>query len=101
MTILLAKLKNCCKSSSMEPPPYSPDLASNLGSQHLFGRRFSSNSDVKRVAENWLNGHRCDFYEAGLNKLKLRSDKCLNRFGELRGKIIGKYASLFPFVFSV
>ncbi|GBO44740.1 hypothetical protein AVEN_138332-1 [Araneus ventricosus] len=37
-------------------PPYSPDLAPNLGSKHSSGTRFSSESDVKTVVENWLNG---------------------------------------------
>ncbi|GBN90418.1 hypothetical protein AVEN_149212-1 [Araneus ventricosus] len=36
--------------------PYSPDSAPNLGSKHLSRTRFSSVSDVKTVAENWLNG---------------------------------------------
>ncbi|GBM54767.1 hypothetical protein AVEN_259939-1 [Araneus ventricosus] len=34
----------------------SPDLAANPSSKHLSGTRFSSESDVKTVAENWLNG---------------------------------------------
>ncbi|GBM33208.1 hypothetical protein AVEN_28201-1 [Araneus ventricosus] len=59
-------------------PPYSQDLAPNLGSKHLSGTRFSSNNDVKTAAENCGR----DFYQAGLNKLVLRSDKCLNRFGD-------------------
>ncbi|GBM89386.1 hypothetical protein AVEN_219844-1, partial [Araneus ventricosus] len=42
---------------SLEPPPYSPDLAPNLSSKHLSGTRFSSESDVKTIVENWLNGH--------------------------------------------
>ncbi|GBO37670.1 hypothetical protein AVEN_214236-1 [Araneus ventricosus] len=42
---------------SLEPPPlHNPDSASNLGSKHLSGTRFSSESDIKTVAENWLNG---------------------------------------------
>ncbi|GBM27824.1 hypothetical protein AVEN_172714-1, partial [Araneus ventricosus] len=38
------------------PPPYSPDSAPNLGSKHLPRARFSSESDVKTVAKNCLNG---------------------------------------------
>ncbi|GBO23371.1 hypothetical protein AVEN_19492-1, partial [Araneus ventricosus] len=55
-TILLAKLKNCCESSSGKSgvTPYIPDSAPNLGCKHLSGTRFPSESDVKRVAENWL-----------------------------------------------
>ncbi|GBO40500.1 hypothetical protein AVEN_84302-1 [Araneus ventricosus] len=82
---LLAKFKNCCKSSSGKSGanlPYSPDLAPNLGSKHLTGTRFSSESDVRTVVENWLNGQGRDFYSAGLNNFALRSDKCLNRFGD-------------------
>ncbi|GBM56276.1 hypothetical protein AVEN_151953-1 [Araneus ventricosus] len=88
---MLVKLKKCCKSSSEKSgapsPPYSPDLATNLGSKHLSGRRFSSNSDVKTAAENWFNGQGRDFYQAVLKlvlflKPVLRSDNCLNRFGD-------------------
>ncbi|GBM97820.1 hypothetical protein AVEN_217311-1 [Araneus ventricosus] len=78
--ILLAKLKNYCKGSSGKSG--SPDLASYLGPKHLYGRSFSSNNDVKTAAENWFNGQGRDFYRAGLNKLVLRLDKCLNRFGD-------------------
>ncbi|GBN19288.1 hypothetical protein AVEN_254249-1 [Araneus ventricosus] len=35
---------------------WSPDSAPNLDSKHLSGTRFSSESDVKTVAEDWLNG---------------------------------------------
>ncbi|GBM35528.1 hypothetical protein AVEN_106757-1 [Araneus ventricosus] len=70
------------KSEVWSHPPYSPDLASNLGSKHSYGTRFSSISDVKTSDENWLNGQRSDFDQAGLNKLVLHSDKCLNRFGD-------------------
>ncbi|GBN40662.1 hypothetical protein AVEN_73343-1 [Araneus ventricosus] len=89
--ILLAKLKNCCKSSSGKfgatlNPPYSPDLAPNLSSKHLSGTNFSSNSDVKTAAANWLNGQGRNFYRTGLNKLVLSSDKCQNRFGHYEEK---------------
>ncbi|GBO35155.1 hypothetical protein AVEN_207111-1 [Araneus ventricosus] len=50
--------------------------------EHLSGTRFSSESDVKTVVENWLNGQGRDFCQAGLNMLVLSSDKCLNRFGD-------------------
>ncbi|GBN22238.1 hypothetical protein AVEN_131378-1 [Araneus ventricosus] len=63
-------------------PTHSPDLAPNLGSKHLSGTSSSSNSDVKTAAENWLNLQGRDFYQDGLNKLVLRSDKRLNRFGD-------------------
>ncbi|GBO26057.1 hypothetical protein AVEN_248149-1 [Araneus ventricosus] len=50
--------------------------------EYLSGTRFSSESDVKTTAENWLNVQGRDFCQAGLNKLVLRSDKCLNRFDD-------------------
>ncbi|GBN48811.1 hypothetical protein AVEN_8503-1 [Araneus ventricosus] len=46
--------------------------------EHLSGTRFSSDSDVKTAAEKWLNGQGRDVYQAWLNKLVLRPDKCLN-----------------------
>ncbi|GBM78584.1 hypothetical protein AVEN_105175-1 [Araneus ventricosus] len=55
--IQLAKLKNYCETSigKYGATPY-PNSAPNLGSKHLSGTRFSSESDVKSVVENWLNG---------------------------------------------
>ncbi|GBL81528.1 hypothetical protein AVEN_143778-1 [Araneus ventricosus] len=50
--------------------------------EHLCVIRLSSDSDVKTVAENWLNGKGCNFCQAELHKLVLRSDKCLNIFGD-------------------
>ncbi|GBN23551.1 hypothetical protein AVEN_212141-1 [Araneus ventricosus] len=49
-------------------------------SKHLYGTRFSSNSAIETIVENWLNGQGRDFYKARLNKFTLRSDKCLNIF---------------------
>ncbi|GBM05784.1 hypothetical protein AVEN_263-1 [Araneus ventricosus] len=60
------------------PPPYSPDMAPNLGSKHLSGTRFFSNSDVKTAVENWLDMQGRDFYQA----VVLRLDKCLNIFDD-------------------
>ncbi|GBO40838.1 hypothetical protein AVEN_254666-1 [Araneus ventricosus] len=51
-----------------------PDSAPNLRSKHLSGTRFSSESDVKTALDRTC--------QAGLNKLVLRSDKYLNRFGD-------------------
>ncbi|GBN45371.1 hypothetical protein AVEN_85025-1 [Araneus ventricosus] len=89
LLILLSDVKNCSKRSSGKSgdlPPYSSDLAPNDSflfpkfKEHLAGTRFSSDTDVKTAAENCLNGQGRDFYQAGLNKLVLRSDKYLNRF---------------------
>ncbi|GFU51129.1 hypothetical protein TNCV_966221 [Trichonephila clavipes] len=37
---------------------------------------------VKTSVETWLDGQGPDFYQTGLKKLALRSDKCLNRLGD-------------------
>ncbi|GBO38341.1 hypothetical protein AVEN_158615-1 [Araneus ventricosus] len=52
--ILLAKLKNSCESSSGKSGAI--PLQPNLGSKHLSGTSFSSESDVVTVVEIWLNG---------------------------------------------
>lgn len=81
--------KNCSKNSSGSSfdPLHSPDLALSEYfhfpklKEHLFGRSFSSDCDVQKAAENYINGHGCYFYRAGLNKLVLRSVKCLKISG--------------------
>ncbi|GBN79891.1 hypothetical protein AVEN_192156-1 [Araneus ventricosus] len=84
--ILNSRIAAKVQMGSLEPP-YSPDLAPSdylllpQLKEHLSGTRFSSDSDVKTAAENWLNGQGRDFYQAGLNKMVLRLDKCRNRFG--------------------
>ncbi|GBL92921.1 hypothetical protein AVEN_54577-1 [Araneus ventricosus] len=50
--------------------------------EYLSETRFSSDNDVKKAADNWLNGQGRDFYQAGLNKFVLLSDKSPNRFGD-------------------
>ncbi|GBN97054.1 hypothetical protein AVEN_59022-1 [Araneus ventricosus] len=62
--------------------PYSPDSAPNLGSKHLSGLRFSSESVAKTVLEKLAQLTGLDFCHAGLNKFVLRSNKCLNRFDD-------------------
>ncbi|GFT69947.1 uncharacterized protein TNCV_4732681 [Trichonephila clavipes] len=76
------------KVGNLESPLYSPDSAPSdyflfpRLKEHLSGRRFSSDSAVKTTAETWLNEQGPDFYQGGLSKLVLRSDKCLNRLGD-------------------
>ncbi|GBM22756.1 hypothetical protein AVEN_196122-1 [Araneus ventricosus] len=70
------------RSGVTPPPPYRPESAPNLGSKHLSGTRFSLESDLKTVVENWLNRQDVISAKNELSKLVLRSDKCLNRFGK-------------------
>ncbi|GBO11380.1 hypothetical protein AVEN_66853-1 [Araneus ventricosus] len=70
--ILLAKLKSFAKvqMGSLERHAiHSPDLTPNLCSKHLSVKGFSSDSDMRTDAENWLNWQGRDFCQADLNKL--------------------------------
>jgi hypothetical protein len=58
--------------------PYSPDLA--LSDFH-FCHKFASDGDVKTAVMRWSKLQGTDFYEAGINKLVPRLDKCLNLVG--------------------
>ncbi|GBO28814.1 hypothetical protein AVEN_24435-1, partial [Araneus ventricosus] len=70
--------------------------------EHLSGTRFSSGSDVDTSAENWLNRQGRDFDQAGSNKLVLRSDKRLIRFGDYVEKLSASpLNSLLYFLFNV
>lgn len=68
-------------------PPYSPDLAPS--DFHLFlhmkrelgGRRFACDDDAKNAVNLWLSSLASSFFEAGINKLVSRYDKCLNNGG--------------------
>ncbi|GBL72432.1 hypothetical protein AVEN_115353-1 [Araneus ventricosus] len=49
--------------------------------EHLLGTRFSSvDEEVKTAAKKRLNGQGHQFHQTSMNKLVLKSDKCLNRF---------------------
>ncbi|GBM82266.1 hypothetical protein AVEN_267975-1 [Araneus ventricosus] len=81
--ILLSKLKKCSKSRSGKSgvTPYSPDLAPNL-EQGSLQTIMLEQLPSRACPLSQLNGQACDSYQNGLNKLVLRSDKSLNRFGD-------------------
>ncbi|GBO08358.1 hypothetical protein AVEN_65774-1, partial [Araneus ventricosus] len=60
------KTQECLRKFKWED--LSPDSAPNLGSKHLSGSSFSSESDMKTVVENSLNGTGRDFCQAELSK---------------------------------
>jgi histone-lysine N-methyltransferase SETMAR len=67
--------------------PYSPDLASS--DFHVFlhlktflgDRRFHDDSEVKEAVNTWFASQAASFYDAGIQKLMPRYDKCLNNGG--------------------
>lgn len=88
-----SKIATKIQVESLQPlltPPPSPKKKTKNGhpvtiscfrnwKKHLSGTGLLSNSDIKTAAEKWLNGHGCDLYQAGFNKLFLCSDKSLNK----------------------
>jgi hypothetical protein len=72
--------------NSITPPPYIPDLApSDL---HMFlhlktflgGRRFHDD-EIKEAVNTWFGSQAASFYDARIQKLVSRYDKCLNNVG--------------------
>jgi hypothetical protein len=49
--------------------------------EFLSGRRFKSNEEVRDVKQ-WLNGMAAEVYDAGVQKLVIGYDKCLNSAGD-------------------
>ena len=68
-------------------PPYSPDLAPcdyhlfPKLKEHLAGRRFSNDDDVK-VAVQRFNNTAASCYDMGIQKLPLCLQKCIDRNGD-------------------
>ena len=67
---------------------YSPDLASSnffpfpKMNEHLAGKRFANDEDLKDAVKKWLNNQAATRYEEGIHKLLPRYDKCLNVKGD-------------------
>jgi hypothetical protein len=76
-------------------PPYSPDLAPR--DFHVFlhlktfldGRWF--HNEVKEAVNMWFASHAASFYDAGIQKLVLCYNKCLNNGGKCRKVAYGMY----------
>jgi hypothetical protein len=54
--------------------------------QHLEGRRFHKNEDVKMAAGEWLLMQKPNFYHKRIFKDIQRWDKCINVFGDYAEK---------------
>jgi histone-lysine N-methyltransferase SETMAR len=69
-------------------PPYSPDLAPcdyhlfPKLKEHLAGRRFSDDDEVKVAVQRFLNDMAASRYDMGIQKLPLRLLKCIARNGD-------------------
>jgi transposase len=65
-------------------PPYGPDLAPS--DFHVFlhlktylgGRRFHDDNEVTEAVNTWFASQAASFYDAGIQALVPRYDKCLN-----------------------
>lgn len=69
-------------------PPYSPDMApsdyhlfTHL-KEHMSGKRFDDDDEVKEEVQRWLEEMAADFYNAGIIKLPERLQKCIDREGD-------------------
>jgi hypothetical protein len=50
--------------------------------QFLGGTHTGNDENVKKTVRDWFNGLVVDFYDAGIQKLGTRYDKCLNLHGD-------------------
>ncbi|GBM20687.1 hypothetical protein AVEN_105931-1 [Araneus ventricosus] len=84
LPVLLAKLKNCCESSSgkSEATPMQPRFGTQCGFQTLIWNKVLFRHRCKNSCRELAQWTGRDLCQAGLNELVLRSDKCLNRFGD-------------------
>lgn len=69
-------------------PPYSPDLAPSdyhlfpKLKEHLAGRRFCSDEEVKDEVQRFLKDMAASWYDMGIQKLPQRLQKCIDRNGD-------------------
>jgi histone-lysine N-methyltransferase SETMAR len=82
------ELLQCFRWTVLKHLAYSPDLAPSdfhlfpAVKDHLAGHKVSSDDDVKTAIMRWLKLQGTEFYEAGIDKLVPRMDKCLNLGGD-------------------
>jgi hypothetical protein len=69
-------------------PPYGPDLGpviftcSHTWKQFLGDMHIGSNEEVKKTVKDSFSGLVADFYDADIQKLVTRYDKCLSIHGD-------------------
>jgi len=73
--------------TALEHPPHSPDFSPC--DYHMFGplkealggQRFDNNEQVKNFVCKWLQMRPPSFYDAGIKKLPIRWQKCIEKGG--------------------
>jgi len=69
-------------------PPYSPDLAPSdyrlfgLLKEHLGGKRFRNNEEVKQDVQEWIHWQPKDFVLSNIHKLPDHWRKCIANYGD-------------------
>ena len=64
---------------------------------HLFGHRFASDDDVKTAVMRLLKSQGTECYEAGINKLVPRVDRCFSVGGNmLKNKVVSIDNTCYP-----
>ena len=72
----------------LDHPPYSPDLAPSdyhlfpALKEHLSGQRFVNDEEVTEAVNRFLHDAEKNWYDAGINKLVVRLQKCVDRNGD-------------------
>ena len=75
---LLNLLHDAFHWDTFDHPPYSPDLAPSdfylfsKMKEHLAGKRFTDDEDLRRAVMDWLNSQVAIWYEEGISKLVSR-----------------------------
>jgi hypothetical protein len=73
--------------TALEHPPYSPNLSP--GDYHMFGplkesqggQHFDDDEQVENCVRKWLQTRPPSFYDAGIKKLPIRWQKCIEKGG--------------------
>jgi len=73
--------------TALEHPPYSPDLSPC--DYHMFGhlkealggQHFNDDKQVENFVRKWLQTHPATFYDAGIKKLPIRWQTCIEKGG--------------------
>jgi histone-lysine N-methyltransferase SETMAR len=77
-----------CGFQQLNHPPYSPDLApsdyflSRVVKKFLWGKRFSSDEEVKEAVTTWFEEQSKDFFCRWIKSLQQKWAKCIELLGD-------------------